>query len=203
MENNKRLTGMVIHGFAVAHAATAFTLAQTIVGDEVALTALTVAMIVTIAKINGADWSVSKIRFSIFAGGYLGTRGAVLLVKWIPGIGNVANATVTFAITETIGWVTYLIIQKGMNPETLSKEDATTLWEEAGIIRGEEAEKSKKLYESMNPEDKKEFKSLIKQLKNKGLPKETRDYLLSKLETISSKYVDGEYVDGDEPWKKQ
>jgi uncharacterized protein (DUF697 family) len=192
MENNKRLTGMVIHGFAVAHAATAFTLAQTIIGDEVALTALTVAMIVTIARINGADWSVSKIRFSIFAGGYLGTRGAVLLVKWIPGIGNVANATVTFAITETIGWVTYLIIQKGMNPETLSKEDATTLWEEAKDIREKEKEEMKKLYESMNPEDKKESDSLLKQLENEDLPDETKNCLISRLEAITSKYVNGD-----------
>ena len=194
MVNKKKLTGFIIHGFAVAHAATAFTLAQTLVGDEAALTALTIAMIVTVAKINGADWSVSKAfsYLGVFAGGYFGSRGAVFLIKWIPGIGNLANATVSFALTEAMGWATYLIIQKSKDPENLSKKDAAAIWKEAKVMREEEKGKMKKLYESMNPEEKNEFDNIMNQLQNKDLPKETIDYLSSRLEAISSKYVSGD-----------
>ena len=48
----KKVTAITIHGFAVAPAATAFALAQTMVGDEAALTVLTIAMIECIARIN-------------------------------------------------------------------------------------------------------------------------------------------------------
>ncbi len=50
MECDKRMTGILIHTFAIAHALTAALLAQTLVGDEAALTALTVAMIISVAK---------------------------------------------------------------------------------------------------------------------------------------------------------
>ena len=86
----KRLTGFIIHGFAVAHAGAAALLSQTILGDEAALTVLTVSMILSIARANNRSWGVADALsvISVLAGGYLGTRGAVLFVKWIPGIGN-------------------------------------------------------------------------------------------------------------------
>ena len=56
MDSKKKMTGMMIHGFAVAHAVAAALLAQTLVGDEAVLTALTIAMIIAVARMNGADW---------------------------------------------------------------------------------------------------------------------------------------------------
>ena len=56
-------------------------------------------------------------RLGIFAGKYIGIRGATFLVKWIPFLGNVVNAAVTFATTELLGWATYAFVSKGMqNP---------------------------------------------------------------------------------------
>ncbi len=52
MEYEKRLTGFSIHGFAVAHAVAAAALAQTLVGDEVVLTTITISMILVIDRIN-------------------------------------------------------------------------------------------------------------------------------------------------------
>ncbi|HET6518869.1 MAG TPA: hypothetical protein VFG47_03505, partial [Geminicoccaceae bacterium] len=44
-DSRARLTAVIIHGYALAQGAAAAGLAQTLVGDEAALTALTVAMI--------------------------------------------------------------------------------------------------------------------------------------------------------------
>jgi len=41
------------------------------------------------------------------AGVGFGVAGARAILGWFPGIGNVANATVTFAHTEALGWAAY------------------------------------------------------------------------------------------------
>lgn len=191
MEEKKRMTGMMIHGFAIAHMVSAALLAQTIVGDEVVLTALTVAMIVAVAKMNGADWdSGAALAFlGVFAGSYIGVRGATTLVKWVPGIGNAANAAVTFVTTEVLGWATYLFIRKGkQNVKDMTKEEKDNLWKEAKEMRERETKESKRLYESMSNEDEAEYKDIMKQLKE-DLPENTRNYLLNRLESITRKYV--------------
>jgi len=192
MDEKKRMTGMMIHGFAVAHAVTAALLAQTVVGDEAALTALTIAMIIAVAKLNGADWDAGgALAFlGVFIGGYLGVRGATFLVKWIPGIGNAANAATTFATTEVLGWATYLFVKKGKgDPKAMTQAEKDNLWAEAKSMREKEEAESKRLYESMSESDKKEYKDIMNQLKEKNLPDGTRDYLLGRLETISGKYM--------------
>ena len=196
--DNKKLTGIMIHGFAVAHAGTAFALAQTVVGDTAALTGLTIAMIVSISMVNGANWSISKgfAFLGVYAGTYFGTMGAVTLIKWIPGLGNVANAAVSFTLTEVMGWATYLIIKqssdpKNIDPKSLSKEEIKKIMEIAKGMQKAETEEMKRLYDSMEPEEKAEFGSIMKQLKNRELPEETRKYLIGRIETISSKYAKG------------
>lgn len=192
MDSKKKMTGMMIHGFAVAHALTAALLAQTLVGDEAVLTALTVAMIIAVAKMNGADWDTGMALafLGIFIGGYVGVRGATFLIKWIPGIGNAANAAVTLTTTEVLGWATYLFIKKGKsNPKDMTEKEKEALWKEAKSMQKKEEQESKRLYDSMSEADKSEYKSIMNQLKTKNLPDETRSYLLNRLEIITEKYI--------------
>ena len=192
MDSKKKMTGMMIHGFAVAHALTAALLAQTLVGDEAVLTALTVAMIIAVAKMNGADWDTGMALafLGIFIGGYIGVRGATFLIKWIPGIGNAANAAVTLTTTEVLGWATYLFIKKGKsNPKDMTEKEKEALWKEAKSMQKKEEQESKRLYDSMSEADKSEYKSIMNQLKTKNLPDETRSYLLNRLEIITEKYI--------------
>lgn len=186
----KRVTGFIIHGFAVSHAIAAASLSQTLLGDEAVLTALTVAMILTIAKVNGRDWDVGEALsfLGVLAGWYLGTRGAVFLIKWIPGVGNAANSVTTFAVTEALGWATYILIKEGKKPSDINSEEAKILRKNAEEMRKQEHELNKQLYEKMSSEDKNEFESIMKQLRNKELPEETRNYLIKRIEDISKKY---------------
>lgn len=192
MDDKKKITGMMIHGFATAHAFTSAVLSQTFVGDEAVLTALTVAMIIAVAKVNGVKWgSGAALKFlGFYAGGYIGLRGATLLVKWIPGVGNAVNSAVTFTTTEVLGWAVYLFLKKGKtDPQSLTKEEKTALWNEAKEVREKEAVESKRLYHSMGKEDEEEYKNIIKQLRSSELTEEQRDGLVERLVDIADKYV--------------
>lgn len=187
----KQLTGFIIHGFAFTHAAAAALLAQTLVGDEAVLTTLTVAMIVAIARVNNRSWGVGDAlaMIGVLAGWYVGTRGVIFLVKWVPGIGNAANAISTFGATELLGWTAYLLVKQNKKPQDLSRKEAKELKRQAEKLKKEEHDRSEQLYNSMSPEDKKEYEDIMKQLKNKNLPESTIDYLTKRLGTIAAKYV--------------
>lgn len=188
----KKLTGFVIHGFAVAHATAAALLSQTLVGDEAALTTLTITMILSIARINGRKWGVGEALsvIGVLAGGYIGTRGVVFLIKWIPGIGNIANAVTTFGVTELLGWIAYILVKDDKKPSELSDEERKVIKNQAEKLKEEEHENSKQLYERMSSDDKEEYDQIMKQLGNKDVPEDTRNYLIHRLETIARKYVD-------------
>lgn len=187
----KRLTGFIIHGFAVAHAAAAALLSQTIVGDEAVLTALTISMIVCIARANNRSWGAADALsvVGVLAGWYLGTRGALFLVKWIPGIGNAANAVTTFGVTELLGWTAYVLVKSGKNPRDVTPEEREQIRRQAEQLKETEHEESKRLYEKMTAQDKEEYDEIMKQLRNKALPDSTIKYLTGRLEAIARKYV--------------
>ena len=72
--NKKKITAITIHSFAVAHAITAASLAQTLIGDEAALTTLTTMMIYSICHIYGMSVTIKQaLKFLGLLGGfYLG-----------------------------------------------------------------------------------------------------------------------------------
>lgn len=187
----KHLTGFIIHSFAVAHAAAAATLSQTLLGDEAVLTALTVSMITCVSAVNGRKIGVGQALsyMGVLAGTYLGTRGAVFLVKWIPGIGNAANAMTTFAVTEFLGWMTYVLVKEEKDPTTLTDAEKKDIKSKAKKLQTEEKESSKRSYDQMSLEDKKKVDIIMKQLRNKDLSEETIYYLTKELEDISKKYA--------------
>lgn len=191
MNPEKRMTGFLIHGFAVAHATAAGLLAQTIVGDEAVLTALTVAMIISIARLNGAKWNQGEALafLGVFAGTIIGTRGAALLYKWIPGIGNIANAVVSAETTEMLGWMTYLFVSKGYeDPSQLSDSQINSLKKEANSLRKEEEKENRRLFDSMSQEDKVKYEKIISDLKRRDMDEDSRLKCINELEEIARKY---------------
>lgn len=187
----KKLTGFIIHGFAVAHATAAALLSQTIVADEMVLVTLTTSMIRCIARINNRSWGIADAIsvVGVLSGWYLGTRGTLLLVKWVPGIGNAANAITTFGVTELLGWTSYILVKEDKYPQDLTPEEIELLKKRAEQLKNEEHDESKRLYEQMSAQDKEEYNEIMKQLKNKDLPESTIQYLTKRLETIAAKYV--------------
>ncbi len=190
MADEKFLTAAIIHGFAAAHAVTAFALSQTLIGDELALSALTVTMIISISRVNGASWGVGDglSMVGLMAGFYLGTRGAMMLVKWIPGIGNLANAITTAGVTEILGWSTYLLVREGKTPSELSEDEVKNLRQSAENLKKEMGSKMKEIVARMSHEDKSRFDKLIDELKNRDISEERRKSIDSDIEELISKY---------------
>jgi uncharacterized protein (DUF697 family) len=187
------IVNVLIHGFAIAHAWTAASLSQTMGGDDVALTALTVAMIVSISRVYNRPWGVGDglAVIGCFAGFYVGTRGALFLVKWIPGVGNGVNAITTFMVTEILGWATYIIVKEGKNPHDMDKSDAKSVWQKAKTLREdmkEEQERIKQVLKSMSVADKARYDSFMEKLKDKNLPQNEFAQIEKELDALFKRY---------------
>lgn len=193
-ENKTLISNVVIHGFAVAHAVTAASLAQTLVGDEAALTALTISMIISLSRIYNApvSWGESLAFLGVFAGFYLGTRGATCLIKWIPGIGNTANALSTIFTTEVIGWSTVYLLSRGRDLSTVKKDEVNDIIREGKDLRKRNASEQKRINNIINnkmtSDERVLYHSIMDQLKEKELSTFQREDLIRDLDGLFSKY---------------
>lgn len=185
----KRITAVVIHGFAAAHAATAFALAQTVVGDEPLLTLLTIAMIECVARVNNRKWGVAEALavMGVMAGGYIGTRLGVTLIKWIPGLGNGANAAATLATTEILGWIAYTLVKEDKDPSKLTQAEKKAVQREAEELRKDKT--GEELYNKMSAQDKKKFDDLMTQFRRLSREDDARrEELIQQVSDIVKKY---------------
>lgn len=193
MDLKLKIVHVMIHGFAAAHAVTAATLSQTMVGDEAALTVLTISMIIAIARLYGQTVEVGSALalLGTFAGFYLGTRGAVFFVKWIPFVGNAANAIATTVTTETLGWVTYYLVSRGKSIESVRKDEVNDLIKESKEHKKEHEQEWKELEKTirkMKSDDKARYESLVSKLRKEGLSAEEQKQIEKELAALFVKY---------------
>lgn len=189
LDFKKRTTALTVHAFAAAHAAAAFMLSQTMVGDELVLATLTFAMIQSVARICNRKWGVAEARavIGVLAGGYAGTRFGVALVKWIPGIGNGANAAAAFTTTELLGWITYILVKQNRDPSKLTQEEKKELQREAEELRNDKT--GEELYNKMSAQDKKKFNDLMSQFRRMAREDDAkREELIQQISEIVKKY---------------
>ncbi|WP_207749341.1 MULTISPECIES: hypothetical protein [unclassified Ruminococcus] len=64
-------------------------------------------MAVSLGKVFGItlDQSAAKAAVASAAAATVGRTASQVLVGWIPGVGNIINATTAATITEAIGWI--------------------------------------------------------------------------------------------------
>ena len=124
---------LLIHGFAAAHALTAYLLFGTQFGDSAILTILTVSMILFVARLYDfptvAGLTIAAL--SCLAGFYLGTQGAALFSHYYPLQSGYAPQITTTVVTELLGWTMFLIVyiyakshKKALNIEIVKKQKA-------------------------------------------------------------------------------
>ena len=96
----------VILPSAGLHALVAGLLANTAVGDTPLLSAMTILMIMHIAKRCGhrIGWQDAFVVALKAFGRVVGVFILGKLLFWLPGIGNVANAVEAFIVTQAVGW---------------------------------------------------------------------------------------------------
>lgn len=104
----------IIHGAAISAAGVAASFAQTPGADSAMLSAITANMVFSICRVYGVSQH-SKYCTSLVAcavGNHFGADMATKLVSWIPGVGNAANAIVTFSLHETTGWAIVALLEE-------------------------------------------------------------------------------------------
>jgi uncharacterized protein (DUF697 family) len=96
----------IIHGASAATAAIGSGMAQLPGSDAAAIVPVQTAMIIGIAHAHGVHIgeAVAAKLLLPFAATHAGRFVSQVLVGWMPGVGNVINATTAATITETIGW---------------------------------------------------------------------------------------------------
>lgn len=102
---NQKVHG-IIHTAAVACGGIGGGMAQVPGSDSVAIVPLQTAMIIAIANEHGFNISktVAVDLLLTFAATMGGRFVSQVLVGWVPGAGNVINASTAAALTEAVGW---------------------------------------------------------------------------------------------------
>lgn len=102
---NQKVHG-IIHTSSAAAAAVGAGLAQLPGSDAPILMGVQTAMIVSVADVHGA--SVTKATAAklllTFSATMAGRTASQVLIGWLPGIGNAANAATAAALTQAVGW---------------------------------------------------------------------------------------------------
>lgn len=115
---NQRIHG-IIHTASAACAAIGAGLAQVPGSDSLAIVPIQTGMIISIAREHGfpLDKAVAAQLLLTFTATAGGRTLSQVLVGWIPGYGNVINASTAAALTEAVGWAADAYFEK-------SEEDA-------------------------------------------------------------------------------
>ena len=100
---------MVIHFAATSAGTVGAGLAQIPTSDNLVITPIQLAMIAAVAKIQGKtlDEAAAPTILSSLSASVVGRGVSQLAVGWVPGYGNVINASTAFAITEAVGWAAF------------------------------------------------------------------------------------------------
>jgi len=98
---------LIIHGAAVSAAAASGAMAQGAAfgADTVVLTTIHVGMVLALGELFGQslDKQAAMAILGTAAGAGVGVFGAKAILGFFPGIGNVANATISGSYTEALG----------------------------------------------------------------------------------------------------
>ena len=96
----------IIHTATAACAAVGGGLAQLPGSDAIPITAAQVTMIISLGKVFGktVTETAAKALIKSLAGAAVGRLVSQFALGWIPGLGNVINASTAAGITETLGW---------------------------------------------------------------------------------------------------
>ena len=108
MTNKERgLCNGIIHTSSAAAGVVGAGLAQVPTSDNLVITPIQLTMAVSLGKVFGIslDQSAAKAAIASAAAATVGRATSQVLVGWIPGVGNIINASTAAAITEAIGWI--------------------------------------------------------------------------------------------------
>jgi len=105
-DSQKNKCYAIIHSAATVCAGVGAGMAQVPGSDSLFIVPIQVGMIVSLGAVFGIelDESTAKAGLATATATMVGRGISQALLGWIPGYGNVLNASTAFAVTESIGW---------------------------------------------------------------------------------------------------
>lgn len=186
---------IIIHSFSAGaaawSAATAMIpVAGPLLADTAGLTAVTVAMTYSVARLFKKSLETSAVWAfgAVVLGTVFGTSLLKAAASLVPGFGSAVNATITFGLHEATGWGLYLIFDEGGDlPITRA---AFTKMKARGQT---EAAKRKEEYDEMigklSTEDRRMVEELQKKIGKRGTSEEDKQGYSEQVEAIFAKYT--------------
>lgn len=102
----KKRCNRIIHTASGLAAGVGAGLAQITGSDNAVITPIQISMVVRLGKVFGVKLtdSAAKAVIGTQATSIVGRAASQVLIGWVPGIGNIINATTAAGITEALGW---------------------------------------------------------------------------------------------------
>lgn len=92
--------------------------------DSPVITAISVGMVISLAKMFGRDYATGAILVTVtqLIGFILGVSLIRGIIGIIPVMGGAINAGMIFTVTEVVGWTTFLILEEGKDITKVDKK---------------------------------------------------------------------------------
>lgn len=106
-DNQKAKCHAIIHSASAAAGGVGAGLAQVPGSDNLIITPIQLTMTISLGKVFDLTLgeSAAKAALASAAAATVGRTASQLLIGWLPGVGNIVNATTAAGLTETIGWL--------------------------------------------------------------------------------------------------
>ena len=106
-KKQKSKCNLIIHAASTSAAGIGAGLAQLPGSDNAIITPIQLAMTISLGKVFGLtmDESSAKAALASATAATIGRAASQALIGWLPGAGNIINATTAAAITESVGWI--------------------------------------------------------------------------------------------------
>ena len=110
----QKLCHGIIHTSSLAAGAVGAGFAQIPTSDNLLITPIQLSMTVALGKVFGITMSQSSAKAALASaiGATVGRTISQVFLGWIPGVGNVINATTAATVTEAIGWALALEFER-------------------------------------------------------------------------------------------
>ncbi len=194
-EAQKTSAHIIIHSSALAAATWSGVSAALpgvgVVTDTAGGTVITVAMAYALGNIFNRKIDESSIMafVSVVIGRGLGMIVLKGVFSFIPLFGSLTNATISFGLTEAIGWSLFLIFDEGKDLGTLSKEEIAAFLQR-GKSYADQVKKSGEFawIDELPPHIKAQYDYLTKRLSDRNLSHEERQATLKEIEDLIAPY---------------
>lgn len=122
--DHKKKAEVTINRYATSAAATAGALANTGVGDAIALTVITKNMCKSIFRTYNLKGGYTAALMPIAVGSVIGANLATTILTIQPGLGNIANGGITYGLHQLTGHALVAFCESVKDDELLSSTDA-------------------------------------------------------------------------------